>query len=479
MDFKEMARQSPVLLALAATEGKYEVAKHIILLDKYARAVARREVKRLIISMPPRFGKSTFFSQYFPAWYLCNFPDDRVILTSYESHYAATWGKKTRAVVQNMGAEYFKDSDGKPILIDPTSKAGDNWNILNHAGGMASVGMGGALTGRGANILIIDDPIKNDIQANSKTYRERNWDWFIGTVRDRLEPNAAIILIMTRWHSDDLAGRLLNQEYEDDIQEKEKWEYLNLPVYANKNDPAGRVEGELLWENRYDKVAIEALKKDITDYWWNAKFLGRPIQKGKELVAPEQWRYNEYMPNCRHIIQSWDTAFKDNDWNSYTVCTTMGMFESGYQIIDMMRERLTYPLLKKRLKEQYSMHKPDLVLIEDKASGQDLINELNYETPIPILPIKIEHSMTKETRATLATPLFEAGKVYLLKGDPHNKDIISEFAEFPYGAFNDIVDSITQGLKYLKDNYSYTSTVGRRSSVSKRIKKPSITQGFN
>lgn len=200
---KDLIILSPAELANKISNNRWTKPKHIQYIDNMLVKIANSEIFRLIINMPPRHGKSELISKYFPFWYLGHFPDKRIILTSYEASFAQSWGRKVKELIEEFGEPIFK------IKLNPSSRSAKSFDIKEHYGGMACAGAGGAITGKGADLIIIDDPVKNDKQAHSIVYRERIWDWFLATVYTRLEPEGAIIVVMTRWHEDDLCGRII------------------------------------------------------------------------------------------------------------------------------------------------------------------------------------------------------------------------------------------------------------------------------
>lgn len=425
-------------MAMYVTKGRYQIPPHINYLNKKLLDVAGGRIKRLIVNMPPRHGKSEIISKYFPSWYLGTYPNKRIILVSYEAGFAASWGRKAKELLEEYGEELFN------IKINRFSNSAYRWDIANFDGGLNATGIGGAITGKGANVLIIDDPVKNDEQANSKTYRDKTYDWFRATAYTRLEPDGAIIIVMTRWHYDDLVGRLINNP-----DSEEKWEIISFPAIAKENDCLGRKEGMPLWKERYPIDVLNKIKNQIGSYWFSALYQQQPIASEYQIFKPEWWQEYTELPNGNMLIQSWDTAFKEKEQNDYTVCTTWLLADKGYYLVDYWRAKVLFPDLQRQVIMQYNKYNPHVVLIEDSASGQSLIQVLQRETKIPIKPIKAIKD--KVSKAHLVSPLIEAGKVYLPKNAKFLADIINECSEFPYGNHDDIVDSITQALIYLKE----------------------------
>ena len=248
---------------------------------------------------------------------------------------------------------------------------------------------------------------------------------------------------MTRWNFDDLAGRLLNDPESDD-----KWEVIDFPAIAKEDDILGRKEGEALWPQRYSLKKLQSIKKQIGSYWFNALYQQQPIASEYQIFKSQWWQEYLDLPDSSILIQSWDTAFKEKEQNDFSVCTTWALTKSGYYLVDYWRGKVLFPDLQRQVVMQYNKHKPNVVLIEDAASGQSLIQVLQRETKIPIKAVKALRD--KVTRAHLATPLFEAGKIFVPKDAGYLADIINECSEFPYGNHDDIVDSITQALDFLR-----------------------------
>lgn len=251
------------------------MARHLEMLNRKLVDVAEGRTRRLIVTMAPRHGKSECISKYFPAWYIGRFPERRVILTSYEADFAANWGRKVRDLLDEFGPEYFG------VRVRRDSSAANRWDLEGHAGGMVTAGVGGPITGRGADIFICDDPIKNAEEAASEAIRERNKDWWRSTAYTRLEPGGSAVIVCTRWHHDDLAGWLIAGGAGDGDGAASAWEVLNLPALAEDDDPLGREPGEALWPERYDRAALDEIRRsaNVGEYFFAAMYQGRPVPK--------------------------------------------------------------------------------------------------------------------------------------------------------------------------------------------------------
>jgi predicted phage terminase large subunit-like protein len=444
---EKIALASLAGFAWYASKGKWKCPRHLQHLNSKLMDVAAGRIKRLIITEPPRHGKSEFVSKYFPAWYLGLNPDDRVILTSYESGFAASWGRKARDLLldnQNLFG----------IKINQDSSAVQDWNILKRMGGMNTAGVGGPCTGKGAKLFIIDDPVKNSEEAASETIRDKTWDWFKSTAYTRLEPDGAIIIIMTRWHDDDLVGRILKEQSLGG----EKWEILNLPAIAEENDDIGRKKGEALWPERYPIKELERIKKAIGEFWFASMYQQRPVPLSGAIIKREWWKYYSTPPDrksLRRYIWAWDTAVKDGEENDYSVGIYIGETENGYYILDVKREKMEYPDLKRAIEQYYRSSRASVIVVEDKSSGQQIIQEFSRGTKLPIVPTgKDKKGMMpdKVTRALLVTPMIQSGLVYLPENAPWLTEFLDECLKFPKGKHDDQVDALVYALDYLKNN---------------------------
>lgn len=385
--------------------------------------------------IPPRHGKSVFISQYFPAWYLALHPEKRIILISYEADFAASWGRKARDVFERT-----KDLHRRSIREDVSSST--RWETT-YGGGMTTAGIGGPITGKGADVLIIDDPIKNVEEANSRSKREKVWDWFLSTAYTRLEPGGVLILVMSRWHEDDLAGKILKEMKGGG----EKWEVLRLPALAEENDPLGRKVGEALWPEKFPTSSLLVIKQTIGSYWFQALYQGNPVPEEGAIFKREWLRFYYAIPtDLEEIVISWDMAFKDASESSYVVGEVWGRKGIQYYLLDLVRGHWdfteTLRICKEIAKKWYNYSR---IIIEEKANGVAVLNVLRREIPKVVGYTPTE---SKESRAYAVTPLWEAGNVLI----PDKSiawwvdDFITELLAFPRGEHDDQVDAMTQAL---------------------------------
>jgi len=440
------ASLDPAAFAWLASRGQWQIAPHLDLLAERLLDVAQGKLKRLLIQMPPRHGKSEFASAHFPAWYLGTFPERRVILASYEHDFAASWGTKARDRFSEFAPTLWR------LWVRRDRQAADDWQIAGHAGGMVCAGVGGPITGRGADLLVIDDPVKSAEEADSELYRNKAWDWYRSTAYTRLEPQGSIILIMTRWHEDDLAGRVLAEA----AKTGERWEVIKLPALAQANDVLSRAEGEPLWPARYPLSALKEIQESIGPYWWEALYQQRPAPPEGSLFKKHWWRFysDRDLPrdaagnlHFDRMLQSWDMAFKDTADSSYVVGQAWGSLGARIYLLDQVRERMDFSRTLEGVRS-LSARWPEAVLklVEDKANGPAVINALQLSVS-GLFPVKPQGG--KLSRAQAILPLVAAGNVWLPnpQEQPWIEAFLAEASSFPVGAHDDQVDAMTQGLQ--------------------------------
>ncbi len=443
---EQLAILSPAGFAWYASQGKWICPPHIAYLNRKLMDVAAGRCTRLIVTEPPRHGKSEFISKYFPAWFIGMNPDSRVILTSYEASFAASWGRKARDLLVEHGHIFG-------VRVNQESSAVQDWNILKRNGGMNTAGAGSPITGRGAACIIIDDPTKNAEEAMSALMREKIKEWFKSTLYTRLEPGGAIIIVMTRWHADDLVGWLQDEEKKGG----EKWDIINFPAIATHNDILGRNIGEALWPARFPIDVLENIRKATGTFWWSAMYQQNPVPEGGAIIKREWWKYYQTPPDRKSIrrhIWAWDTAVKSGEENDFTVGIYLAETDTGYYLLDLKRDKMEYPELKRAVRQYYENSRASAVIIEDKSSGQQLIQEFQRDTKVPVIAAGEEGKpmADKVTRAMLVTPLIESGVVYLPEQASWLAEFMDECLKFPKAAHDDQIDALVHGLTYLKDS---------------------------
>lgn len=440
--YRRMAERIEAQASLAAfcerMDPTYERARHSDLLIEHLEAVERGDIRRLMVFEPPRHSKTYHVSERFPAWMTGRQPRVQGILASYGAELA----ERNSRVVRNI----IKD-DRWPfpnVKVADDSSAVNRW-ATNHGGIWVAAGVGGAMTGFGADVLLIDDPVKGRAEADSETYRDGTWNWYAEVARTRLMPRGRIVVCQTRWHEDDLAGRLLNSRGAAD------WTVLNLPALAEQDDILGRKPGEPLWPDWYGLDALEEVRRDLTTEQgsraWQALYQQRPTadEGGMFRRAWFQQRYHEQEPYTFRVLGV-DAAFKTGVQNDYSALVLIGATAERFAVVDVQQGRWEYPDLKRQIIQAAEMHRPHAIVIEDTASGQSAIQELRLSTRLPIIPVKVTAS--KEARAQAVAPMCEAGRVVLPNVSTWSSDLVDELAAFPTGAHDDMVDAFVHAMTY-------------------------------
>jgi len=409
---------------------------HRVMADAFNR-IADGELKRLIINMPPRHTKSEFASHLFPAWYLGRFPDRKVIQTAHTAELAVGFGRKVRNLVGSK--DYERIFTGVSLSAD--SKAAGRWNT-NKQGDYFAIGVGGAVTGKGADILIVDDPhSEQEAAQNDPSVYDKTYEWYTSGPRQRLQPGGAICLVMTRWSKKDLTGSILKASIERGG--ADEWEIIELPAILPSGKP--------LWPGFWPQDQLEALKAELPVGKWSAQYQQDPTSEEGAIIKREWWKEwtKKDPPDCEFVIQSWDTAFLAKETADYSACTTWGVFynedkEANIILLDALQERLEFPDLKTRAYEMYKEYKPDAFIVEAKAAGSPLIFELR-RIGIPVSEYSPGRGRDKIARVNAVSDLFHSGHVWAPK-KRWAEEVIEEFAAFPTGDHDDLVDSSTQAL---------------------------------
>ena len=401
---------------------------------------------RLIVSLPPRHGKSELLSHWAPVWFFENWPSGNVILASYEADFASSWGRKVRDTIQ-------AHQDKLSIRISEESSSASRWNTIQ-GGGMVTAGAGGPITGRGGDLILVDDLIKNWAEAQSETVRKNLIDWFYSTLYTRADPGATIIIIQTRWHILDLVGELLTRNPED-------WKEIRFPALAEHGDPLGREPGQALCPERFGEEELHKIKEIMGTDMFSALYQQNPAPPQGSIFHREWWKFYENEPEFKAILQSWDCGYEIKDDSSYSVCQTWGVGENGYYLIHQFRDRLEYPELLRTVKLQFENFSPNLILIEYQASGRSLVQDLYNNTRLPIKAVKTTRE-SKQLRAELITPLVESGRVFLPQKAKWVNDFLYEMTVFPAGSHSDQVDALSQALLFLRARFDKQTTRSRR-----------------
>jgi len=432
---------------------------HKVYAEKLNR-VANGELKRLIVNMPPRHTKSEFASHLFPAFFMGRNPKAKLIQTTHTGELSIRFGRKTKNLLESD--EYAKVFPGVTLAAD--SKAAGRWES-NHGGEYFAAGVGGAITGRGADLLVIDDP-HSEQDALSPSVLEGHYEWYTSGPRQRLQPGGAIVLVMTRWSVKDLTGKLLEVQGKDE--NTDQWEVVEFPAVINDKP---------MWGNFWDMDGLMKVKASIPVAKWNAQWMQAPTSEEGALIKREWWKVwePEKVPELQYIIQSYDTAFSKKETADYSAITTWGIFTPSDDdppniiLLDAKRGRWSFPELKEMARKEYSYWEPEVVLIEAKASGLPLTHELQ-KAGIPVINFTPSRGNDKHSRVNSVAPLFEAGTVWVPSDRRWAEEVIEECAAFPFGDHDDYVDSMTQALmRYrqgyyveLKDDFKEEPTNGRQ-----------------
>jgi len=410
----------------------------------------------VLVTMPPRHGKSMLVSHFFPAWYLGVRPTKRVMLASYSNEFAAGWGRKVRDVISEFGRDVFG------VSLRKGSAAVHRFEIARHGGGMITAGAGGAMTGLGADLMIIDDPVKNAEQAASRVWRERTWDWYQSTAYTRLEPGASVVLVQTRWHGDDLAGRLLRDAGDGG----ERWATLNLPALAEVDDPLGRLIGEALWPARYPLERLEAIRRTLGAHWWSALYQQRPSPQEGGLFQRDWFRYwraadEAYRLDDRLVpieacfrFATVDLAVSEREQADYTVAAVWDCTSAGdLVLLDLLRERLSAPRLMAALKRLAAKWRPDFLGVEKTGFQLAIVQQLRRDGAT-VKPLAARGD--KVSRAHAAAVRFEGGQVYFPAGAPWLVELEAELLAFPHGPHDDQVDAVSYACLEAARKYGRT-----------------------
>jgi predicted phage terminase large subunit-like protein len=401
---------------------------HLIHIRKQLDAITAGTLKRLIITVPPRHGKSEMGTIRYPVYRLEQNPAQRVVIAAYSQTLANTFSRKARRLAQDR------------LQLASDRKAVEQWDTVQ-GGGLRAVGVGAGITGLGANLIIIDDPVKSREEAESEAYRERCWNWFRDDLYTRLEPGGAVVLTMTRWHEDDLAGRLLASD------DASSWSVANLPALAESDDPIGREPGQALCPDRYDTEALEDRRRVLGEYGFNALFQQRPSPPAGGLFKRSWWATYRELPTFERIITSWDLTFKGGPSNDFVVGLVIGQAGASFYVIDCIRDRLDINNTLPAIVNTFNRYKPVATVVEDKANGPAVISML--KTKVPGL-IAVNPQGGKFSRAAAISPMVEAGNVYLPERSTWASTLIEEAAAFPNAAHDDQVDALSQGLAWLR-----------------------------
>lgn len=455
---------SPSKIAKEINGDNWHTPPHIELIDELLVKMANRQIFRLIVNIPPRHGKSELISKYFPFWYLGNFPNHNVFLVTYQNKFAEEWGKRIRELLIEYGEKFFG------IKLNPKDASAKSLRIQNYGGMLYCVGSAGALTGRGANLIIVDDPIKNDKEAMSQNQRESLWHWFKATLYTRLEPRGALALVTTRWHEDDLVGRILNS-YDFDVistpnvfnpnfrANEDLWLLLKLPAIATELDVLGRRVGEPLWKERFDVDALAERQKVLGDFWFSALYQQDPKPITGRIFRREKFRYfvernnhfelvvsgkgqleREFLPSedCTTFAVV-DLAIKSSQQSDYTVAIVFAVSKDRRIFVrDVVREKFDSADHLHFLESLFFRWKPRLVGIESVQYQASLVQRAR-RLGLPIKELRADRD--KISRSLPIASMVDAATVFFRRDAPWLEAFETELVEFPNGKHDDQVDA--------------------------------------
>jgi predicted phage terminase large subunit-like protein len=437
---REEAFDDFIKFAHSMWPGFIDGRHHKVMARKFEE-IATGKIKRLIINMPPRHTKSEFASYMLPAWFLGRDPSKKIIQCSNTAELAVGFGRKVRNLVASEPfSKIFPN-----VNLRSDSKAAGRWST-NKNGEYFAIGVGGTVTGKGADLLIIDDPHSEQeaaLASGDPSVFDKVYEWYTSGPRQRLQPGGAIIVVMTRWAKRDLTGRILQSSIEKDG--NDDWEVIDFPAILPSGKP--------LWPEFWSLEELEALRSELPASKWNAQYQQSPTSEQGAIVKREWWKEwkEEDPPKCEFLIQSWDTAFTKNERSDYSACTTWGVFylnenqnDANIILLDAFKRRMEFPELKEKAFNHYKEWEPDAFIVEAKASGAPLIFELRA-MGIPVQEFTPSRGNDKMVRINSVSDLFASGKVWA-PATRWADELMEEMAAFPNSDHDDLVDSATQAL---------------------------------
>lgn len=430
-------------------------------LDEFLQQVVDGLSPRLMINTPPRHGKTELVSERFPSYVFGRYPDFKIINTSYSPELAELINRHCQMIIDSdKYKELFSDTR-LPNRNESYKRTYKQFDIPGHSGGLRSTGVGGAITGMGGQILLIDDPFKNRMEADSPAFRQRVWDWYTSTLYTRREPGAGIIVINTRWHCDDLSGRLIEAMNAD---EGDAWKIINFEAIAT-SDEQYRKQGEALHPERYPIDTLISTKRALGTRDFEALYQQKPVPDGGATFNPEWFRYwttTDLPKKFNKIILSWDMTFKDKKDSDYVVGQVWGKSGANCYLLDQVRARLSFTdTVKAFVMQAKKWPKATAKYVEDKANGPAVIDTLKNKIS-GIIPVEPDGSKTARAEAT--TVWFEAGNIWFPDKNIYSwvPDLVKEFQQFPPGGNDDQVDAGVQAIRKLLGKRSIADVYGAK-----------------
>jgi len=396
------------------------------------------KINRLIINMPPRHTKSEFASFLLPAWMVGRNPKLKIIQATHTGELAIRFGRKAKTLIDSD--EYRKVFETR---LREDSQAAGRWETAQ-GGEYFAAGVGGAITGRGADLLIIDDP-HSEQDALSATAMESAYEWYTSGPRQRLQPGGKIVVVMTRWSTKDLTGKLLAHQKEA---KSDKWDVVEFPALLD----TGTKKERPVWPEYWKMSELESVKATLPVGKWSAQWMQQPTSEEGAIIKREWWRKwkHDWIPDLHHVIQSYDTAFLKKETADFSAITTWGVFypnedsPANLILLDSIKERFEFPELRRKALEQYKYWQPETVIVEAKASGLPLTHELR-QMDIPVSTFTPSRGNDKHVRVNTCAPLFESGMIWAPE-QRFAEEVIEECAAFPHGDHDDLVDAMTMAV---------------------------------
>lgn len=442
--FKEKAKENYLDYVDYVHEGHWIRGKHLVLVCNTVQKFLENKLTNdkgqicsvLIVSMPPQHGKSQSITETLPSWYLGKYPSKRIIEVSYGDDLARKFGRRNKQKINEYGQKLFN------VEISNESRSDTEFELKDHRGSMISRGIMAGLTGQPGDLIIVDDPIKNRQEADSETYRERIWEEWLNSIKTRLSAKGKVIVIQTRWHEDDLSGRIIREG-------TEKYYELNIPCEAEENDILGRNVGDALFpEIGKDNEWLQDFKKSYIggqgSRAWNALFQGRPVSAEGNLIKREWWQFYDGLPRIATKILSIDAAFKGESTSDFVVIQVWGKTGANMYLIDQHKARMDFPTTLQAIRNMIKKH-PDAhaKFVEDKANGSAIISMLRREIG-GVIPVNPQGG--KVARVNSVSAYIESGNVYLPRSVHWIDDFLNEASAFPNGKNDDQVDAMSQAL---------------------------------
>jgi predicted phage terminase large subunit-like protein len=436
------------MLAMAASEGRWKPARHATYLDRTIMGAiddaAHGLLEGLVVAMPPQHGKSELCSRFLPAWYLGTFPDRRVILTGYEADFAAQWGRKARDLLDQWGNLFG-------VRVSKRSSAVHRWDLDGREGGMTTAGVGGPITGRGAHLFIVDDPIKNDEEARSSTHRQKQWEWWLSTASTRIRPGGLFVVVQTRWHRDDLAGRILREARTNG----QRWREVKLPALAESRDPLGRAPGEPLWPSVYGAEHLRRVKESCTNYYWRALYQQDPLAEGgtewpESYFGPSIW-FDEWPQEWFCRVMALDPSKgRDARFGDYSAFVQLQLMGDGVCYVDADLSIRNVAVIAETALELSRAFQPDGFAVETNQFQELLATEMNRLAQARRIGLPLyafDNTVPKVVRIRRLTPLLAQGRIKFKANSPGTRLLVEQLRDFPTGDHDDGPDALEMATR--------------------------------